>query len=402
MPTIGSVVSHDDRFGERTGHAATTLRLGHATIILTALVMIAGSVGVIFAQQPNPDQLLNTAIEEQQRGDYQAAIRDYRKLLELRPNLVEAKVNLGAALVHVGDFDGAIAMYRSALPLVSQKNAILLNLALAYYKKGDFVHAGEQFETLHTAQPNDVRIAILLGDTDVHLGRATAAVTLLEPLEQENKNAQNLDFEYSYGSALIAAGKRRDGVARMEKVAAAGHSADAYSLAGATLLDLNEFEAARRDLDAALALNPKLPRLYSLAGMARDKTGDIKAGEVAFREALKLNPEDFDANLYLGAILYRERKMDEAKPYLDTALRLQPQSYMARYEVAMFKSTSGQLEEAAQELEKLVKDDPDWLEPHEELATLYYKLHRPADGAKERAVVDKLTAEQQAKGPGTQ
>jgi tetratricopeptide (TPR) repeat protein len=94
--------------------------------------------------------------------------------------------------------------------------------------------------------------------------------------------------------------------------------------------------------------------------------------------------------------------MDEAKPYLDTALRLQPQSYMARYEVAMLKSTSGQLEEAAQELEKLVKDDPDWLEPHEELATLYYKLHRPADGAKERAVVDKLTAEQQAKGPGTQ
>jgi tetratricopeptide (TPR) repeat protein len=391
-------------FPRESRHRALSLRsilcAGSEAVTARALLIAALCLSVAAAQAPDPDQLLNSAIDAQQRGEYKTAIVDYRKLLELRPNLVEARVNLGAALAHEGDFDGAIAMYRSALPLVTQKNAVLLNLALAYYKKGDFAKAGEQFEALRTAQPNDVRIAILLGDTDVHLGKADSAVAMLEPLE--SKNAQNLDFEYAYGSALIKAGKRRDGVARMEKVATQGHSADAYLLAGATLLDLNEFEAARRDLDAALNLNPKLPRVYSLAGMARDKTGDIRAAETAFREALKLDPEDFDANLYLGAILYKGRKMDEAKPYLDAALRLNPKSFMARYEVAMFKSTSGQYDEAAQDLEKLVKDDPEWLEPHEELATLYYKLHRPEDGAKERAVVEKLTAEQQAKGPGTQ
>ena len=141
-------------------------------------------------------------------------------------------------------------------------------------------------------------------------------------------------------------------------MARSGHSADAYLIAGSTLLDLNEFEAARRDLEAALAIDPKLPRLYSLTGMARDKTGDIKGGEVAFREALKLNPDDFDANLYLGAILYRERNMDEAKLYLDRALRLDPKSAMARYESAMFESTAGQYEAAAQDLEKLIKEIP--------------------------------------------
>ena len=36
-----------------------------------------------------------------------------------------------------------------------------------------------------------------------------------------------------------------------------------------------------------------------------------------------------------------------------------------------------------------------------ELATVYYRLHRPADGAKEREIVAKLTAEQQTKGPPT-
>jgi hypothetical protein len=41
------------------------------------------------------------------------------------------------------------------------------------------------------------------------------------------------------------------------------------------------------------------------------------------------------------------------------------------------------------------------VEPHIELANVYYRLHRPEDGAKERQIVAQLTAQQQTKGPGT-
>ena len=126
------------------------------------------------AQQPDSDALLKSAITEQQRGDYDAAIRDYRKILDLYPDMVEAKVNLGAALVRVGQFDAAIAMYRSALPSLSFKNPVLLNLGLAYYKKGDFANANEQFTALHSLQPGDIQVAILLGDTQVRTGKPLA------------------------------------------------------------------------------------------------------------------------------------------------------------------------------------------------------------------------------------
>jgi Flp pilus assembly protein TadD len=364
-----------------------------------AILFLVLLPAVFAAQESNSDELLRHAIEEQQHGDFTSAIRDYRKVLELRPNDVQAKVNLGAALAHTGQFDEAIAIYRSALPSLKDKNPVLLNLALAYYKKGDFEHAREQFEILHDAQPNSLQVVILLGDSDVRTGKSDAALSLLEPLE--SKYAQNMDFEYVLGSALIATkGRRREGVARVEKVAKAGADAAAYVLAGATLLDLNEYEPARQDLEEALRLNPRLPKLYTLVGTARDKTGDVKDAETAFREALKTNPDDFEANLYLGAILYKRRDVDEAKGYLDRALKLKPSDSMARYEAAMLKSTSGEYETAARELESLVKDDPDWLEPHVELATLYYRLHRPEDGAKERQIVDSLTAKQQAQGPG--
>ena len=106
------------------------MRATSGTMLICALL---GSIAL--AQQANPDQLLSQAIAEQQRGDYQSAIRDYRKVLDLRPKAVEAKVNLGVALAHIGDFDGAIAMYRSALPSVTQKNDVLRNLAFAYLQK---------------------------------------------------------------------------------------------------------------------------------------------------------------------------------------------------------------------------------------------------------------------------
>ncbi len=367
-----------------------------AVTIFLLLVMFPAAIS---AQEANPEELLRQAMDEQQRGDFSNAIRDYRKVLELRPNEVQAKVNLGAALAHVGQFDEAITIYRSALTTLKDKSPVLLNLALAYYKKGDFEHAREQFAILHDAHPDDVRVVILLGDSDLRTGRSEDALRLLEPLE--SKYAQNMDFEYVLGSALIAAkGRRREGVERMEKVAKAGSAADAYMVAGATLLQLNEYEQARKDLEEALKLNPRLPGLYTLVGTARDKTGDVKEAEVAFREALRNNPDDFEANLYLGAILYKRRDIDEAKGYLDRALRLKPTDSMARYEGAMLKSTSGDYETAARELEQLAKDDPDWLEPHVELATLYYRLHRPDDGAKERQIVDRLTAKQQEQGPG--
>jgi tetratricopeptide (TPR) repeat protein len=355
------------------------------------------SLSFASAQQVLPDRLLSSAIEAQQRGDLPTAIREYQKLLELKPKLVDARINLGAALADSGRFDDAIAQYRLALPDAPDKIPLKLNMGLAYYKKGDMAAASREFEDLHKLRPADAQIAILLGDSEVHLGRGSEAASMLSPMEASN--AANPDFEYVLGTALLQAGNRRKGAQKLSTLAEQTHSADAYLLAGSTFLDLNDFEHARTDLEAALRLKPDLPHIYTLTGMARDQTGDQAAAEPAFREALRQNSNDFEANLYLGSILYKRRAMDEAKPYLDRALQLNPASSMARYEVAIWNSTSGHYEEAAKDLEEVTRTDPNWLEPHVELANVYYRLHRPQDGAKEREIVARLAAQQQNKGP---
>ena len=66
---------------------------------------------------------------------------------------------------------------------------------------------------------------------------------------------------------------------------------------------------------------------------------------------------------------------------------------LARYELGRIERSKGDIEGAVRDFEKVVSQDPDWLKPHVELAALYYRVNRPADGEKERAIVDKLSAQ---------
>jgi tetratricopeptide (TPR) repeat protein len=363
----------------------------------TALTLLLLSTTLAFGQQSEPDRLFNSAMQAQQRGDYSGAIEDYQKFLKLRPNTLEASANLGAALAHENRFDEAIKQYRLALASSPGNKEIEMNMGLAYYKKGDLANARVLFQGVHKAMPDNVQIAILLGDADVRLSQGAEAAKMLQPMEPAN--ATNPDFEYVLGTALIQSGDQREGANRLEKVAVTTQNADAYLLAGSALIGLNDYAHAKTDLEQALRLNPNLPRVYSLNGMALDLTGDADASIPDFREALKRDPNDFDANLYLGGILLKQRQMDEAKKYLDHALQLNGTSPTALYEMALWNNTSAKYEDAAKELEEVVKANPEWLQPHIELANVYYRLHRPEDGAKERAIVAKFNADQQSQGP---
>jgi tetratricopeptide (TPR) repeat protein len=197
------------------------------------------------------------------------------------------------------------------------------------------------------------------------------------------------------GSALIRTGHKRDGLERVEKVAKQGNSPEAYLLAGQTVLKMNQFEKARDYADAAMRLNPRLSGVFTLRGMALSYLGDNPASIAAMRKAIEADPKDFEAQLSLGAVLHTERDLDGARRHLALALALNPASNLARYEWARLERTEGQVEAAVKDFEKVVHDDPNWVQPHVELAALYFRLERQQDGERERAIFDRLNAEQQ-------
>jgi Flp pilus assembly protein TadD len=347
------------------------------------------------AQAPNPEQLFREAYAAQQRGDATVAVQKYQELVRLHPEITAARANLGVVLVSLGRFEEAIVQYRAALQQAPGNRDLRLNLGLAYLKKGDYAQAADQFGPLYEAEPGNVRIATLLGQCYVHLRRDAEAIALLGPIEQ----ADNLDLEWALGSALVRSGRTQDGLERVERVAAQGHSAEAYMLAAQAYLQMGLVASARRNIDAAKKLNPNLPGLRTLDGMISDYSGDSKQAASAFQEAVRANPKDFQARLRLGAALYKERMLDAARQQLDAAVELDPNSSSARYELARVERAQGHLRAALKNLQIAERQDPGWIQPHIELVALYYLLKQPESGADEKRIVQRLMAEKQKQGP---
>ena len=86
--------------------------------------------------------------------------------------------------------------------------------------------------------------------------------------------------------------------------------------------------------------------------------------------------------------------------HFERALGVRPGDPGVRYQMVTIYVSRGETERALPLLEAIVKEAPAFLEAHVTLATVYYRLKRREDGDRERAIVDALNKEIQAKQPG--
>ncbi|HKW34833.1 MAG TPA: tetratricopeptide repeat protein [Candidatus Acidoferrum sp.] len=364
------------------------MRIATFLVILLYALTAAG-------QEPDPQQVFQEAAQAQQRGDYELAARRFQEVIRLDPNVVAAHANLGVVLVSLGRYDEAITQYNVALAQAPGSPELRLNLGLAYYKKGDFAAAAAQFAALHQVNPVDARIAALLSNSLVPLGFAGQAAALLEPLEKDN--ADNLDLEWALGNALIQTGRTLDGLQRVQKVADKGNIAEAYQLAANLSIGLTYFDEARRDAEAVLRLNPNAAKAHVVLGMAADYSGNEADAVDEYEKALQIDPQDAQARLRLANDFITQRKLDAARQQLNRVLDVDPHSLVGRYELARLERAEGNIAAAVTGFESVERQNPDWLQPHVELAALYYLMKRPADGERERGTVDALRAKEQAR-----
>ena len=362
-----------------------------------SLFLLVTSLAAAQAPSQSASALLQAGEAAQQRGDHSSAIESFRSVLQLQPDMLQAHAGLVTSLVALGQVDATIEKDEQVLAVSPADEGTRINLALLLQKKGDLRAARSEFERLHASHPHDLAPAMLLGNVYVQMDRNLEAIDLLTPLEPGHE--ENAEFEYSLAFAQIAEGRATDGMPRMEKVAKATQSANAWLIAGAAHLHRDEFAEARADLDAAMALNPNLPGLATMAGQARFAVGEADAAMPAFQLALRNDPRDFTANLYLGIMALKGRDFEAARALLELALQLRPDYPLARLEMAKLNGMTGKEEEAVKTLEDLAKRTPDWPDPHVQLSTLYYKLHRPEDGQREREIVQRLESKQQKQGP---
>jgi tetratricopeptide (TPR) repeat protein len=357
--------------------------------VVLALVCLACAQ----AQSPSPQQLMQEAVQAQEAGQYDVAIKDYRLILTTYPDIPEVRSNLGAALSGAGRYAEAITEYDRALKLKPNPQ-VQLNLALAYYKLGQISNALEHLETAHAREPKNQQVQLLLADCYLQLGQNKKVVDLLTSAQKSDPD--NPTLNYLLGTALVRNGQVTEGQVLVDKILKNGNSAEAHMLMGTTKYMVKDFAGALDELKQAVDLNPNLPDLFSYYGMALLVTGDQAGAQKAFERELGSNPNNFESNLRMGVLLRQNEDNENALKYLKQALKVRPGDPGVRYQIASMELATGQVDQACRDLENLTKDQPDFLEAHVSLATVYFRQKRKADGDRERAVVAKLNAARQA------
>ena len=88
------------------------------------------------------------------RGQFDEAINNFRKSIQINPNNCEALKNLGDALAAKGRFDEAIEHYRKALQINPNFPDALNNLGVALAAKGQFDEAIKNYYKAIQINPN--------------------------------------------------------------------------------------------------------------------------------------------------------------------------------------------------------------------------------------------------------
>jgi len=246
--------------------------------------------GIVAIATPAVDMYkkFDQAAELGEKGQYEAAIGEWRELLVTNPDDARIHNNLGAALQKSGRYAEAIPEFEKALELNPQYHAIYYNL----------------------------------GRTLLAAGRPDDAI---RTLEDGLRYYESDDLHTQLGLALAGKSRIEDAQAQFDRALEINpNNAVAHFARGVALAYKSDWDAAIVEYRTTLRLNPQYESAYLYLGAALKQKGDWDAAIAAYREALRLNPNNDDAHATLGATLGGKRDWDGEIAEEREAQRLNP------------------------------------------------------------------------------
>jgi tetratricopeptide (TPR) repeat protein len=338
----------------------------------------------------DPAQLFQQGQDALNHGRLDEAERAFREVLALDPQLAGAYANLGVVYMRRKQWTKALEMLNKAERLAPQVAGIRLNIGLAYYRQNEFLKAIPQFESVVRDQPDALQPRHLLGLCYFFAERWADAANTLEPLW--TRESTQLTYLYVLSIAAHRAGlKELDTKATQQLVKAGEGSPEFHMLIGKGHLNLEQYDMALSELQAAAAADPKLPFVHFNLGLtylkkqnyeqARDEflkdavvepdlalnydeLGDVYSfmqqdgdAEKSYREALRRDPRLSNSYVGLAKIYQRQEKYARALSAIDSAEKLAPNASNIHYLRGQVLLHMGRKEEGKKEMETSIRTD---------------------------------------------
>jgi len=265
--------------------------------------------------------------------DPKAAIADYDKAIELRPDLAKAYNNRGVAHADKGEYDLAIADYDKAIELKHDNAEAYNNRGLAYDDKGEYDLAIANYDRAIELRPDYADAYNNRGVTYAHKGEYDLAIA-------------------DYDRAI----ELKPGLA------------EAYVNRGAAYYHKGEYDRAIADFDKAIELKPDNAEAYNNRGLAYTFKREYDLAIADFDKAIELRPDLVEAYSNRGGAYTFKREYDLAIADFDRAIEMRPDLVEAYYGRGFVHKMRGEKESAIRDFERVLElsEDEYWRKEAEE------------------------------------
>ncbi len=118
------------------------------------------------------------------------------------------------------------------------------------------------------------------------------------------------------------------------------------------LYNVPDLAAAETEARAAVQARPDLPQAHYVAGLVARGQGRTEDAQAAFRALLAIDPSDVGSHINLGQLLLQARDYDGAVAEFQAALRSEPYSATALYNLGLAFVRSGRPEQGEPQLQR--------------------------------------------------
>jgi tetratricopeptide (TPR) repeat protein len=242
-------------------------------------------------------RIFDLAGELARKGDYAAALVEWRKAAETDPEDGKARYHLAFALDQQGQLDEAVAQYQKAIELDPNNAAAYSSLAVALTRTGklaDGIVSSKKSLEIDPKNPiaegNLAAALIEAGRTDEALGHINKALEL----DPEFADAHNL-----LGLVLARAGRLDDGVAHLEKAVALNPDSLEFRFnLGRVLVARHSFAQAIPHFERAVELSGgQEPQSLEMLAATYSEVGRFPDAARVARRALDLARRENDNSL---------------------------------------------------------------------------------------------------------
>ena len=268
------------------------------------------------------------------------AERQLNQVLKEAPEEPTALNLLGALRAKQGRLEEAEALFTRAVRSDRSLAGAHMNLARHYLIKREPEKSAAQLSEVLRLEPSNAEAAHRLAWLLLSQNRVEECIAFVESL----KGTQALS------AALLA-------------------------VAGEAYLRKGDRAAALASLKRAAEMSPSEPSYYFAIGSAWLRyPPDLDEAERAFRQFLRLRPEDTQGQIHLGYVLLKQSRLAEARAALEPSARGGGATAEVFYYLGLIAQKEGEDARAIELFEKSVRLDPAFVHAHAALGAAFLKL----------------------------